>query len=302
MDLDLGRDHTGGSSSLADQFLDSLRQWAEVDRSPTAPAMRQALIPFLRDAQAAQPSMALVHQLAARALEIVETAAAREATAVEARQALEQSCEAERKDLEAGRRGVARMAVELLTERGGWIATLSQSANVRDALIEAHRQEKAVQVLIGEGRPLLEGREMAAVLGAAGIPTWLVVDAALPLLAAGASQVWLGADAVTDRGVLNKIGSYALALAARERSIPVYVLAERRKFLPAPTRALKIREMPREEVWEETPAGVQARNVYFELIPAELIRGVVVEDGVLGSTEVAAVARDRPLPAELAGA
>lgn len=300
--MDLGRDHTGGSSSLAVQFLDALAQWVAVDRSSTAQAMRSDLLVFLRSAQATQPSMALVHQLAARAFEVADTAVARETNGVDARNALVQSIEVERNDLEAGRRAVARTAVELMTERNPWIATLSQSANVRDALLEAQRQSKNPQVLIGEGRPMLEGRDMAATLGLAGIPTWIVVDALLPLLAAGASQVWIGADAVTDRGVLNKIGSYALALAARERSIPVYVLAERRKFIPAVTRALKIQEMPGDEVWEAPPAGVQARNVYFELIPMELIRGVVVEDAVLGPTEVAAVARDRTLPAELAGA
>ena len=113
--------------------------------------------------------------------------------------------------------------------------------------------------------------------------------------------MWLGADAVTERGVVNKVGSFALALAAREHSVPVHVLAERRKFLPAATPALRIVEMPPEEVWDDPAAGVRPRNVYFELVPLELLRGVVVEDGVLGPTETAVVARERPLPDELAG-
>jgi len=113
--------------------------------------------------------------------------------------------------------------------------------------------------------------------------------------------LWLGADAVTDRGVINKVGSFALALAAREHSVPVYVFAERKKFLPASTSALRIGEMPPEEVWEDPEPGVKPRNVYFELIPMSLIRGIVVEDGVLGPTEAATVARERPLPEELAG-
>jgi translation initiation factor 2B subunit (eIF-2B alpha/beta/delta family) len=101
--------------------------------------------------------------------------------------------------------------------------------------------------------------------------------------------------------VINKVGSYAAALAAREHSVPVYALAERRKFLPAATRALKILEMPPAEIWKEPPPGVQPRNVYFELVPIELFRGVVVEDAVLGPTEVAIVARERALQDELAG-
>ena len=56
------------------------------------------------------------------------------------------------------------------------------------------------------------------------------------------------------------------------------------------------------EIWDAPPAGVKPRNVYFEMVPMALLRGVVVEDTVLGATEVAVAAKDRELPAELAAA
>ena len=98
------------------------------------------------------------------------------------------------------------------------------------------------------------------------------------------------------------MGSFAAALAAREHSVPVYALAERRKFIAAATAALKIVEMPPTEVWATPAPGVQPRNVYFELVPIGLLRGVVVEDAVLPPGEAMGVARERPLPAELSGA
>jgi translation initiation factor eIF-2B subunit delta len=128
-----------------------------------------------------------------------------------------------------------------------------------------------------------------------------VVDAALPLVLSQAQQRWIGADAVTDLGVLNKIGSYAAALAAREHSVPAYALASRRKFLPASSGALKIVEKRPEEVWEAAPRAVRPRNVYFELVPMALLRGVVVEDAVLPPGEASQLARERPLPELLAG-
>ncbi|HEY6196195.1 MAG TPA: hypothetical protein VI504_14260, partial [Candidatus Eisenbacteria bacterium] len=158
------------------------------------------------------------------------------------------------------------------------------------------------RVLVAESRPRLEGREMARSLAAAGIQTWLVADAALPLLLSQASALWLGADAVTELGVLNKIGSYTAALAAREHGVPAWCVAVRRKLLPAATPALGIAEMPPAEIWDAAPPGVQPRNVYFEMVPLALLRGVVVEDSVLGVTEVAVAAKDRELPAELATA
>jgi translation initiation factor 2B subunit (eIF-2B alpha/beta/delta family) len=157
-------------------------------------------------------------------------------------------------------------------------------------------------VLVAESRPRFEGRDTARALAEAGIETWLVADAALPLLLSQASALWIGADAVTDVGVLNKIGSYTAALAAREHGVPAWAIAVRRKLLPAGTPALGIAEMPASEIWDAPPAGVRPRNVYFEMVPLPLLRGVVVEDSVLGATEVAVAAKDRELPAELAAA
>jgi translation initiation factor 2B subunit (eIF-2B alpha/beta/delta family) len=298
---DFRSDHASGSDDVARAFLEDLRRWIQVDTSSSARELREKLLAWLRAAQAAQPSLALVHQLAARALEVAESAVAREDTPPAARRALEESCAAERADLDAARGAAARTALELLPAQRGWIATLSSSGAVREAIQAAQAAGREPRVLLAESRPLMEGRTMAKMLAARGVPVWVVADAALPLVLSQAQILWLGADAVTDSGVLNKIGSYAAALAAREHSVPVYAVASRRKFLPSTTGALKILEMPPEEIWDAAPVGVRPRNVYFELVPLPLFRGVVVEDAVLPPGEAAALARERPLPEELAG-
>src|SRR5262249_54915391 len=103
-------------------------------------------------------------------------------------------------------------------------------------------------------------------------------------------------------GVLNKVGSYAAALAAREASVPVYALAQRRKFIAASTPSLNIPEMDGAEVWDSPPEGVAPKNVYFGLVPLPLIRGIVVEDAVLPPGEAEQIAKDATLPPELAAA
>jgi len=295
-------DRTSGSTDVALGFLDRLDRFVATDVSPDAATLRSRLLGWLRAEQAGQPSMALVHQLCGRALDVAGAALARGDSAADARSRLAESGAAERADLAADRAALARVAAQLVAVRGVWIATLSHSRVVIDALLELQRIGREPRALVAEGRPLLEGRATAAALAAAGVPVWLVADAALPLLLSQASAVWLGADAVTDRGVVNKIGSFAIALAAREHSVPVYALAGRRKFLPSSTDALKIVEQPPAEVWDAPPEGVQPRNIYFELVPLELVRGVVVEDGVLGPTEAAQLARERALPEGLQGA
>ncbi len=295
-------DRDSGSTAVAGGFLASLERWCATDRSGSAAAARAALLAQLRAAQAAQPSMALVHQLAARALDVADASVRREDSVVAFRDSLALSCAAEREDLARLPGEVAAWAVRALSAPGGWIATLSSSATVAAAFALARERGLRPGALVGESRPRFEGRDLAAALGAAGIPAWLVVDAALPVLLSQASALWIGADAVTDRGVINKVGSFAAALAAREHSVPVYALAARRKFLPARTPALRIDEMPPEEVWSGAPETVKPRNLYFELVPLPLFTGIVVEDGVLGPAEAAVLARERELPAELAAA
>ena len=295
-------DRESGSSDVGLAFLADLERWSATDTSPSAPELRATLLRWLRAAQAAQPTLALVHQLAARALDVAAAGVARGDRPADVRAHLAQSCDQERRDLAAMRAAVAHTAASLLAERGAWIATLSSSAIVREAFLEAKRLGREPRALVAEGRPRLEGRALAAALAAAQIPVWLVADAALPLLLSHAAQLWIGADAVTESGVINKIGSFAAALAAREHSVPCYALAGRRKFLPAGTPALRIVEMPPGEVWDAPAPGVQPRNVYFELVPIGLLRGIVVEGESLGPTEAATLARERPLPEELAAA
>jgi translation initiation factor 2B subunit (eIF-2B alpha/beta/delta family) len=291
-----------GASAEALDFLARLEHWAALDTSHDAATLHAALLAQLRAAQAVDAANGLVHQLAARALDVAGAGQHRGEPSPTLRIQLAQSCAAERADLEGARAAVARTAGALLTERGAWVATLSSSTTVRAALLELHGRDRGPRVLVGEGRPLQHGRALASALGLAGLPTWLVVDAALPMLLSQAAALWLGAAAVTDRGAIVAVGGFAIALAAREHSVPVYVLAPRRKFLPGTTAALRIDERPPAEVWDTPPAGVRPRNVHAELLPLELVRGVVVEDGVLGPLEVAAVARERPLPAPLAEA
>ena len=298
---DFATDRASGAGDVALGFLTALERWCAVDTSTTPIAFRTALLAWLREAIAAQPSMALVHQLAGRALLVADTGIIRSESVAGLRAEIVRTCAAERDDLIAARKAIVRQAATMVSERGGWIATLSASGLVRDSILAAHAAGRKPRVLVAESRPRFEGRGLAASLGAAGVPVWLVVDAALPLLLSQAHVVWLGADAVTDHGAMNKIGSFAAALAAREHSVPVYALAERRKFIAASTRALKIAEMPPDEVWDAPAPGVEPRNIYFELVPMPLLRGVIVDDTVLPPGEAAGLARERPLPSELAG-
>jgi translation initiation factor eIF-2B subunit delta len=161
--------------------------------------------------------------------------------------------------------------------------THSYSSTVLGVLEHA----RGIEVICPESRPLGEGLSTAKELGAKGIQVRLVTDFAALSLVGECDLVMVGADAITLAGVVNKIGTYGLALAAQDKKIPFYVLAGWEKFLPPPfSQALRIEKKDPQEVAQETMPNVVVENRYFEITPLDLITGVVTQAGVISGDEV----------------
>jgi methylthioribose-1-phosphate isomerase len=140
---------------------------------------------------------------------------------------------------------------------------------------------RLAEVWVDETRPLLQGARLTAwELERAGIPHRVVTDSAAgSLLAAGAvDRIVVGADRIAANGdVANKIGTYPLAVLAARHGVPFYVAAPLSTIDPeTPTGAA----IPIEE---RDPAEVApgAFNPAFDVTPAELVRAIFTEAGVL---------------------
>jgi methylthioribose-1-phosphate isomerase len=167
-------------------------------------------------------------------------------------------------------------------------------------LFAAHAAGRRFRVLADETRPLLQGTRLTALeLACAGIPVDVLVDGAGPaLLARGEVQlVVVGADRIAANGdFANKIGTYALALAAAHKGVPFYTVAPASTFdLQLPNgQQIPIEERAGREVLELggrriAPAGVGARNPAFDVTPAGLVTGIVTERGVIRPVTAAAI-------------
>jgi methylthioribose-1-phosphate isomerase len=156
----------------------------------------------------------------------------------------------------------------------------------------AHEQGKRIHVWVDETRPRLQGARLTAwELMRDGIPMTLVADnAAGHLMRAGRVDIVLfGADRIAANGdVANKIGSYKLAVLARENGIPCYSVS------PISTVDLSLasgEDIPIEErdVREVThirdvpiaPEGVPVYNPAFDVTPHRYITGIVTEKGIV---------------------
>ena len=123
---------------------------------------------------------------------------------------------------------------------------------------------------------------MVIALTEAGIPASLAPDGLGPGLVASASSVLVGADSVLrDGAVVNKIGSYGLALAAKSHGKPFHVACETLKFDARHDVATwpGSPDMNPREVWENPPESIDVVNRYFEVVPAGLVTMIVTERG-----------------------
>jgi methylthioribose-1-phosphate isomerase len=141
-----------------------------------------------------------------------------------------------------------------------------------------------VEVFAGETRPLLQGARLTAwELSRAGVPVTVVPDGAVAsLMRAGRVDLCIvGADRIAANGdAANKIGTYAVAVAARHHGIPFYVAAPTSTIDPeAATGAdIPIEERARTEL--TAPDAAAVFNPAFDVTPAELISGIITDTGL----------------------
>jgi methylthioribose-1-phosphate isomerase len=163
-----------------------------------------------------------------------------------------------------------------------------------------HADRRLVHLYACEARPVLQGARLTAWEAMQdGIPVTLLADAAAAsLLASGAVHgVVVGADRIAaDGSVANKVGTYALALAAARHGVPFVSAAPTTTFdLGCPDgAAIAIEQRDGEEVRRVgrrriAPEGVAVYNPAFDVTPPELVTAIVSERGVARPVNAATV-------------
>jgi methylthioribose-1-phosphate isomerase len=150
---------------------------------------------------------------------------------------------------------------------------------------------KRIDVFAGETRPFLQGARLTAwELQQDGIATTLITDnmAGHFMKAGRIGCVVVGADRIAANGdVANKIGTYSVAVLAKENGIPFYVAApiSTLDFTLATGDQIPIEERPAREVTEVfgvpvAPEGIAVQNPAFDVTPNRYVTGIITERGV----------------------
>ena len=161
---------------------------------------------------------------------------------------------------------------------------------IRAAVERGHE----IDVLADETRPYLQGARLTAwELMKDNIPTTVLCDnMSAHLMSKGRIQaVIVGADRIAANGdTANKIGTYGVAILAREHGIPFYVAAPWATIDMAtadgsliPIEQRDEREVTHSNGKQMTPSGVGIENPAFDVTPAKYITGIITERGVLTS-------------------
>jgi methylthioribose-1-phosphate isomerase len=201
-----------------------------------------------------------------------------------------------------GEHGTAliRDGARVLTHcNAGWLATVDRGTATAP-LYAARDRGIGFHVLVDKTGPRDQGARLTAwELGQEGIRHDLIEESAAGLLMSRGEVdlVIVGADRIAANGdVANKVGTYLVALAAREHGVPFYVAAPRDTFDPscASGREIPIEERSEEEVLFKTgpdedgrvrrirvaAPGAHARNPAFDVTPARLIAGIITSAGI----------------------
>jgi methylthioribose-1-phosphate isomerase len=159
-------------------------------------------------------------------------------------------------------------------------------------IITAYRQGKKITVLAGETRPLLQGARLTAwELKKAGVPVTLITDSMAGhfMVKGGVDCVITGADRIAANGdVANKIGTYTLAVLAKENKIPFYVAAPVSTIDASiktgeqiPIEARKAEEVTRFQGMAIAPEGIAAANPAFDVTPHRYITAIITDKGII---------------------
>lgn len=193
-----------------------------------------------------------------------------------------------------GRHGneVVPYGARILTHcNAGWLATAGYGT-VLGVVRAAHEAGKNIHVYADETRPLLQGARLTTwELMQDGIPVTLITDnmAGWAMRRGMIDLVIFGADRIAANGdTANKIGSYSVAVLARENGIPVFSAAPLSTIDVSLTSGdeIPVEERSPQEVThvfgtQVAPAGVDVFNPAFDVTPNRYLAGIITEVGIL---------------------
>jgi ribose 1,5-bisphosphate isomerase len=247
-------DYVSGSSETAKYVLSALHGIL-TDHELS----REQLVEFSSALRKAKPAMAPLSNIA----RMIEAAAISPEPDRTALQSVER--------IMANESSAVTRIADIATDKiEGTVLTLSYSGTVAKVL-ETIAKNKEIKVVVAESLPLGEGKRTAELLSGSGMDVTMISDSMVYAEARDSDLCLLGADAITPQALINKVGTYGMALASVQAGVPVYVVSSTLKITS---------ELRPDWIIEQRAEGkFKVRSQIFEPTPLELISEVITEKG-----------------------
>ena len=181
---------------------------------------------------------------------------------------------------------------QAVIKKGDNVIVHCHSSSVVGVLKNAHDFGIDFAVFNSETRPLYQGRKTSKELLEIGIETTLFPDSSSAFLINSISgkdlvmnKMIIGVDAIKLNGdIVNKVGSFGMALSSYYSDVPVYIAASLLKIDMLDN--IKIEQRESKEVWMDAPVNLKILNFAFDVVPAKFIKGIICEFGVIKPKEI----------------
>jgi ribose 1,5-bisphosphate isomerase len=168
------------------------------------------------------------------------------------------------------------------------ICTVSRSSTAITALKHLHDERLLEHLFVLESRPLNEGAKTIRDCSAHGIAATIMVDAAVGEAASRIDCAVVGADCITADGfLLNKTGTFPLAVCCKVFDVPLYVLCDSLKFTSQLQKNVLVEDMPAADIVAvKKNDSFAVWNKYFEWLPVDFIHAFITERGVFAPDQL----------------
>jgi translation initiation factor 2B subunit (eIF-2B alpha/beta/delta family) len=281
---DVINDKTSGSLLVSQKALSLLSVYVDQYDIKENNEFAESLASIGKEMISAHPMLVLVRKRISTVVAYAKRIAKSEKTPDEIQQLLLKKIDELIANATQIRKRIGEYGAKLINNNNT-IITISSSDLLREVFVAAHKAKKKFEVYCLESRPMCEGQQFAEILAKNGIAVHLFTDATMGHLIRSANIVISGTDRFFDSGIINKMGTYPLALAAQKNNVPFYVAGETEKVLKEIDKSVRFQAHDPKEVYTPSNKAVKVSNFYFEMVEYAYVNKIVCEEGIYQTEE-----------------
>lgn len=184
--------------------------------------------------------------------------------------------------LAKSKKEIAKRGSRLIKD-GYKIMTHCHSSEVVAVIKQAKKQGKKMTVYVTETRPKEQGIRTARELCESGIHVVLIVDSSIEYFMREVDIVMVGSDAIRKDGIVNKIGTYTMAVIAKKHRKPFYVVGDTLKLDKRKKLIIELRKPS--EIYRENIKILEEKNPAFDLTSLKYVKRIICEKGIMTPTQ-----------------